>query len=276
MIRLLLLADTHLGFDLPERPRVQRRRRGHDFLANYARALAPALQGDVDLVVHAGDVFDRPQVSATVAYQAFEPLRRIAEHGVPVFIVPGNHERSRLPHARFAAHRNIHIFDRPRTVSITVKGGRIALSGFPYERRDVRSKLAQLLNGTEWQRHGADVRLLCLHHCVEGARVGPQNFTFTTAADVIRINDIPAAFAAVLSGHIHRHQVLSADLRRRPVAVPVLYPGSIERTAFAEIGEDKGYLLVQLNDQRTRWEFRALPARPMIARQISLDGLSSA
>ena len=67
MIRLLLLADTHLGFDLPERPRVQRRRRGHDFLANYARALAPALQGDVDLFVHAGDVFDRPQVSATTS-----------------------------------------------------------------------------------------------------------------------------------------------------------------------------------------------------------------
>lgn len=274
MIRLLLLADTHLGFDLPERPRVQRRRRGHDFLANYARALAPALQGEVDLVVHAGDVFDRPQVDPTVAYQAFEPLRRIAERGIPVFVVPGNHERSRLPHARFAAHRNIHIFDRPRTVSMTVHGVRFALSGFPYERRDVRGKLAELLNHTEWQQHGADVRLLCVHHCVEGARVGPQNFTFTTAADVIRINDIPAAFAAVLSGHIHRHQVLSADLRRRPVAVPVLYPGSIERTAFAEIGEDKGYMLVQLEDQRTRWEFRPLPARPMIARQISLDGLS--
>lgn len=276
MIRLLLLADTHLGFDLPERPRVKRRRRGHDFLANYAHALAPALQGEVDLVVHAGDVFDHPQISPPVAYQAFEPLRRIAERGVPVFIVPGNHERSRLPHARFAAHRNIHIFDRPRTVSITVNGEGIALSGFPYERRDVRSKLAELLNRTEWQRHGADVRLLCAHHCVEGARVGPQNFTFTTAADVIRINDIPAAFAAVLCGHIHRHQVLSADLRRRPVAVPVLYPGSIERTAFAEIGEDKGYLLVQLEDQRMRWEFRPLPARPMIARQISLDGLTPA
>ena len=276
MIRLLLLADTHLGFDLPERPRVQRRRRGHDFLANYARALAPALQGEVDLVVHAGDVFDRAQVSPTVAYQAFEPLRRIAERGVPVFIVPGNHERSRLPHARFAAHRNIHIFDRPRTVSITVNGQRFALSGFPYERRDVGGKLAELLNRTEWQRQGADVRLLCVHHCVEGARVGPQNFTFTSAADVIRINDIPAAFAAVLSGHIHRHQVLSADLRRRPVAVPVLYPGSIERTAFAEIGEDKGYMLVQLENQRTRWEFRPLPARPMFARQISLAGLSPA
>jgi len=42
-IRILLLADSHLGFDLPVRPRVVRRRRGHDFLANYAAALKPAL-----------------------------------------------------------------------------------------------------------------------------------------------------------------------------------------------------------------------------------------
>ena len=47
VIRILLLADTHLGFDLPVNPRVNRRRRGHDFLANYAAALQPALTGEV-------------------------------------------------------------------------------------------------------------------------------------------------------------------------------------------------------------------------------------
>src|SRR5262245_55954218 len=68
-VRILLLADTHLGFDLPSSPRVGRRRRGHDFLANYALALEPALSGEVDLVVHGGDVFDRSSVPSSVAYQ---------------------------------------------------------------------------------------------------------------------------------------------------------------------------------------------------------------
>ena len=53
-IRVLLLADTHLGFDQPVRPRVERRRRGPDFFANTRLALAPALRGEVDLVVHLG------------------------------------------------------------------------------------------------------------------------------------------------------------------------------------------------------------------------------
>ena len=55
-VRILLLADSHLGLDLPLQPRLDRRRRGHDFLSNYHRALEPARNGEIDVVVHAGDV----------------------------------------------------------------------------------------------------------------------------------------------------------------------------------------------------------------------------
>jgi DNA repair protein SbcD/Mre11 len=278
-IRILLLADSHLGFDLPVRPRVERRRRGHDFLANYARALAPAMAGEVDLVVHAGDVFDRSTVAATLAYQAFEPLRRVADLGIPVFVVPGNHERSRLPHLRFARHPDIHVFANPRTVVIGVRGMRVALSGFPYE-HEVRGRVAQLLAKTQWQDHEADVRLLCVHHCFEGATVGPSDYTFTTAEDVVRTADIPAAFVAVLSGHIHRHQVLAKNLSGRPLATPVLYPGSIERTAFAEIGETKGYMVLHVASSdrvpRLRWDFRELPTRPMLRWDLDAQRLTPA
>jgi DNA repair exonuclease SbcCD nuclease subunit len=276
-VRVLLLADSHLGFDLPARPRVDRRRRGHDFLANYARALAPALAGQVDAVVHAGDVFDRSHVIPTVAYQAFEPLRRIADAGIPVFIVPGNHERSRLPHLRFAAHPNIHVFATPRTITIDVRGVRVAFAGFPYERDDVRARLTNLLAQTAWDGETASHYVLCMHHCVEGTTVGPGNYTFTTAPDVVRLRDIPSRFSAVLSGHIHRHQVITTDLARRPVETPVLYPGSIERTSIAEIDEPKGYMLLHLGasrDARARWDFRHLPARPMIRQNILVDGMT--
>ena len=277
-IRILLLADSHLGFDLPVRARVGRRRRGHDFLANYAAALRPALDGEVDAVVHAGDVFDRSRVVSTLAYQAFEPLRRIADRGVPVFVVPGNHERSVLPHTRFASHPLVHVFDRPRTFSITMRGTTVALAGFPYERHDVRQRFAELLRRTEWDRVDATHRLLCIHQCVEGATVGPGNYTFTSASDVIRGRDVPAGVGAVLSGHIHRHQVLTTDPSGRPLNAPVLYPGSIERTSVAEIGETKGYLIVQMEpsgDSAVRWAFRELPARPMRRHEIAAHSLSA-
>ncbi|MDX2060637.1 MAG: metallophosphoesterase [Gemmatimonadales bacterium] len=276
-VRILFLADSHLGYDLPVRPRIERRRRGHDFLANYATALAPAFNDEVDLVVHGGDVFDRPGVVSSLAYQAFEPLTRIADRGIPVVIVPGNHERSSLPHLRFAAHPNIHVFGQPRTVVVTVRGVRVALAGFPYERRDVRTRFRSLLEATGWHEGLGDVHLLCVHHCVEGATVGPADYTFRSAPDVIRPREVPAAFAGLLSGHIHRHQVISRELGGRRLETPVLYPGSIERTSLAEIGEPKGFLLLGATPgEPLTWTFRPLPARPMYRRELGTEGLSAA
>lgn len=277
-IRILFVADSHLGLDLPARPRTARRRRGHDFLANHIAALERALNGDIDAVVHGGDVFHRPDVHETLAWQALRPLVRAAEAGVPVFIVPGNHERARLPHARFAEHPRIHIFDRPRTFATDVRGTRVAFAGFPFERRDVRTRFPELVERTGWRDHDVALRLLCMHQCAEGATVGPGDFKFTTARDVVRVRDVPASFAAVLSGHIHRHQVLTKDLRGRRLDVPVLYPGSVERTSLAEIGETKGYMMVQVErggeGGRVSWEFVPLYARPMLARELSVSGRS--
>jgi len=79
----------------------------------------------------------------------------------------------------------------------------------------------------------------------------------------------------VLTGHIHRHQVLTSDLAGRRLATPVLYPGSIERTSVAEIGERKGFMIVHLESSGTRWEFRELLARPMIREEVAVQDLSA-
>jgi DNA repair exonuclease SbcCD nuclease subunit len=105
--------------------------------------------------------------------------------------------------------------------------------------------------------------------------VGPADFTFTTAPDVIRGSDLPAEFAAVLSGHIHRHQVLGTDLRGRPLPAPVLYPGSVERTALAEKDERKGFMTLDVapgggGGRLSGWRFHELPARPMLVHEIRL------
>jgi len=252
---------------------VDRRRRGYDFLANHERALAEARKASVDLVVHGGDVFHRSRVPPSLVYQAFRPLVEVAEAGIPVFVVPGNHERSRIPHDRLTRHPNLHLFRQPRTEVVEIRGMRVAIAGFPYERRRIRDRFPQVLGDTGWGPHGADLRLLCMHHCVEGATVGPAEFTFRNAADVIRCSDLPTGFAAVLSGHIHRHQVLLKDLGGHALPTPVLYPGSVERTAFAELGEEKGFLLLALepDGQGGRlgaYDFVRLPDRPMLIRDL--------
>jgi DNA repair exonuclease SbcCD nuclease subunit len=249
---------------------VIRRRRGEDFFDNFDRALTVARSGEVDLVVHGGDLLYRRRVPASLVQRAFLPLKQVADGGIPVYLVPGNHERSEIPYEMLALHPKIHIFDRPRTFATEVNGISVALAGFPYCRNGVRGAFAALLAATGWWRVAAPINLLCVHHCFEGATVGPGNYTFRNASDVVRVADVPEQFAAVLSGHIHRHQILTADLRGRALATPILYPGSIERTSFAERDELKGYLVLDVapgcsNGGVLRsYEFRCLPARPML------------
>ena len=278
-LRVLLLADTHLGFDLPLRPRVERRRRGPDFFANFERALEPARRGAVDLVVHGGDLLFRSKVRRELVYRAFEPLVEVAAARVPVVLVPGNHERSAIPYPLLASHPGVHILDRPRTVVLAANGREVAVAGFPFQRQDVRGRFGRLLDETGWHDRPAEVRLLCLHQTVEGARVGPSGYTFRGGADVIRGADIPTGFAAVLAGHIHRRQILTADLSGRPLAAPVLYPGSIERTSFAERHEPKGCMRLELRPgaeggRLESWTFHELPARPMVDLEVAVEGLN--
>ncbi len=274
MIRVLFLADTHLGVDLPIRPRVKRRRRGEDFFANFERTLEDARSLGVDFVVHGGDLLYRSRVPPSLVQRAFRPIKQLADTGIPVYLVPGNHERSHIPHALLGEHPNIHVFHRANTFLYEKQGVRVGLSGFPFVRDGVRYRFRDVLRETCWRDVRADIRLLIVHHCFEGAAVGPADYVFRTASDVVRAAHVPAEFAAVLSGHIHRHQVLTADPEGRALPTPVLYPGSIERTSFAEMREPKGYLMLELGvgsgegGTLERWWFRELPARPMIVKEL--------
>jgi exonuclease SbcD len=253
-VRLLFLSDTHLGHDLPARPRALRPRRGADFFESFEAALAPARSGEVDVVLHGGDLLYRSRVPAWLSDAALAPLRRVADGGVPVLLLPGNHERGSLPHPLLALHRNLHVLDRPRTVVLEAGGVRVAFTGFPYA-SDVRDRFPALLAEARAGAPAADVRLLCLHQCVEGATCGPGDFTFRTGPDVIPLAELPRDVAAVLCGHVHRHQVLRAD-----GVPPVIYSGSTERTSRAEAGEAKGVVLLRLDpDGLVRHEFRPLP-----------------
>jgi exonuclease SbcD len=280
MIRILLIADTHLGFDLPFRPRIQRRRRGPDFFANLQRALMPALHKEVDAVVHGGDLLYRSKVPPRLVEMAFEPLKQVADLGIPVYLVPGNHERSTIPHGHLALHPNIFLFDRPRTYRLQTGRTTLSLAGFPFVRNHVRKDFLRLVEQTGWRQVRANARVLCIHQSVDGATVGPGGYTFRYAHDVVRTTDIPGDFAAVLTGHIHRFQVLTRNLKRRPLNAPVFYPGSIERTSFAEKDEPKGYLILEIETNGSsaasvaNWTFQQLPARPMIQLELHVEGLT--
>jgi DNA repair exonuclease SbcCD nuclease subunit len=216
-------------------------------------------------------MFFGSKVSPLIVEKAFEPLVDVANSGIPIYLVPGNHERSKFPGHLWLAHSNIHVFDKPKTFHQKVGDATIALSGFPFT-RVVKRNFQALLHQTNYLENKADTHFLCLHQTFEGAKVGPSDFTFRVGPEVIPGSEIPGGFTAILSGHIHRGQRLTHTLDHRPLTAPVIYSGSIERTSVAERFESKYYVIIKIDPSFRNpiptVEFHPLPTRPMVKIEI--------
>jgi exonuclease SbcD len=258
-ILIKVFSDTHLGFDDPIRPRSARIRRGPDFFANFEHVLQDAVESRADLVIHCGDLFYRSRLPAVLVDRVYLRLLEFTRHGIPILIVPGNHERGNLPVSLFRAHSLIRIFERPETFVFKFNDIRIGISGFPNIRHNVRSEFPTILSETNWNKSGVDLRYMAIHQSIDGAVVGPGNFMFRNRADTINIQDIPPDFSSVLAGHIHRSQIV------REEGKTIVFPGSVERTSFAEMHEVKGYFDLEIDQQSGTFscKFRKLKTRPM-------------
>jgi len=263
-MRILFYSDTHLGYDFPIRPRLERRRRGAEFFAGFEQVLKYARENEIELLIHGGDFFYRSKVPQLVISKAYEMLFEFSENGIPTVIVPGNHGESWLPQSIFIKHPQIHVFEKPQTFHLERKGIQIAISGFPFVRHNIRDKFPNLVRQTEWDKQYDDIKLLCFHQAVEGAKV--RNYTFRYGEEIIRQKDISDNFSCILSGHIHRKQILW--LKREKRTIPLFYAGSTQPTSFREIGEKKGFWILDFHQFCNGWrlakfDFITLPTRPM-------------
>ena len=259
MIKIIFLADSHLGFDYPLRPKKVKRRRGIDFFTNFDHILSYAKDNKADLVIHGGDLFYRTLVPAPIIDMVYERIFDFAQAGIPIVIVPGNHESSRLPLSLFLQHPNIHYYKKPRNFHFSLQGINFDIAGFPCIRKNVKAKFPEIAREIQMQLREDSIKWLCMHQSIEGAKVGPADYTFRSGKDVISINDLPNDFNLILSGHIHRTQILKAADN-----TPIIYPGSIERTAFAEKDEEKGFYEINFDSKlNCTYKFIPLKTRPM-------------
>ena len=97
-LRVGHLADTHLGYRALGRadPETGRNQRAVDVERAFEAAVDKLLAREVDLVVHAGDVFHhtRPSWSALRCFVLV--MRRVEAAGIPCVVIGGNHDTPRL------------------------------------------------------------------------------------------------------------------------------------------------------------------------------------
>ena len=268
-LRILHTSDWHLGRSLHEEPLLEDQALVLGQLVDLAREERP------DAVVVAGDVYDRAVPPAEAVALLDEVLVRLAELGVPVVAIAGNHDSpERLSFAaRLLAGRGVHLrADLRRAAEPVEIPGKGLVYAVPYLDPD----LVRGIEGDEGIRgqaaaaervvgraraHAAGRRLpavLVAHAFVQGALETPDS---ERPLSVGGAGSVPVAalagFDYVALGHLHAPQEVAPGVR---------YSGSLLKYSFAEAAHEKGALLVEVERGAARARAVPLTARRDVVR----------
>jgi exonuclease SbcD len=276
-MRFIHTADTHLGFEMGRTPAQDlpgRRKRAARIGANFQTVVDRALECQADLFIHGGDLFNKHYLPRLLLEEWIRPLSALDRAGIPVLVIPGNHERSEFPYDLFHGFKKAVVFDRPQSVVLNTGGYRLGVAGFPFIRDHSRDIFLKALEETGYRDLKTDLNFLITHQAFDQAAVGPGEFIFHSGRkDTVERRTLPLDFEYIAAGHIHRYQVL--DHPRQP-GIKFAYPGSIQRLSFVEKDEAKGFIEGELEGQRIHVRFRPLPAYSLESVEIAAAGLTSA
>lgn len=268
-MKIVHFADVHLGMTnfgwLDTETGLQTR--VLDFLDSLDALVAHIERIKPDLALFAGDAFKTRTPSPTLSKHFAVRMQRIADV-CPLIMLVGNHDRQRGGDGKrhsIDIMENLHVKNR---ITVIDSICRICLFvGDDYEpvhiisvpwlyNVDILDVVKDMYD--EYDSVGENSNnesiILLAHASVEGAQL---NDSYTTSLDdeyTLPI-DMFEDFNYSALGHIHKHQSVAKD---------AVYAGSIERVDWGERNDDKGFVLVTIENGKTSWEFVSLNPRPMI------------
>jgi exonuclease SbcD len=274
-LRFIHTADTHLGFEITKIAQsdpVGRQNRADSIFENFVSIVEHAIEIEADLFIHSGDLFNKYYIPRRILDELVRPFVDLVRAGIPVLLIPGNHERSEFPFDLFHGAKNVFVFDRPKSLSLTLNGYSVGIAGFPFIREDSRRAFLKALAETEYEGLRSDFNILVTHQAFDQATVGPVDFTFREGRpDTVSRQTVPLDFEYIAAGHIHRYQILYHPLKPR---LHFVYPGSTQRISFAEMNEEKGFVMGEVINDRIETRFMPLPTYEMEIVNIEAAGLS--
>ena len=283
-VKFLFLSDTHFGVHYALNPRnMLKYAYGNRFFDQVEKIFEESIKQDkIDFILHGGDFFNRSKPPSKVVEKATSLLLNAAKD-VPIYLIPGNHERSRLPIGLLEYQDNIHVFKNPSTYVFKKGKLKVRITGFPYIRHHASKKFSSIIkdagmNVINEKNQHSDYNILLMHQLITGSKV--EHYTFLRGHNVIDYNDIPRSFHLVATGHVHRFQYLFPNPSRiqsvhslyevvqninegywsfktkskgeksqyeRPI---VCYSGTSEKVSFMECNENKGYIIGSINKSK--------------------------
>ena len=220
MTRVIHTGDTHLGYQQYHRPE-----RREDFLDAFQQVADDAISGDVDAVVHAGDLFHDRRPTLPDIMGAMSVLKTLDAADIPFLAVVGNHE----------SKRDAQWLDLFESMGLATRLGPepfelgdVAFYGLDFVARAKRPELDY-----DFAEHDADHAVLVSHGLFQPFPHGDWD-----AQEVLAESNVD--FDAVLLGDNHKPQTQRVE---EPHESWLTYCGSTERASASE-RDERGYNLV--------------------------------
>ena len=196
----------------------------------FENLISTALRERVDLVVIGGDLYDGDWPDHNTGLFFVKGMAQLAEEGIPVAIVRGNHDAASKLTKSLRLPRNVHLLAdaKPETVVLDEIG--VAVHGQSFITSAVLDDLA-----SAYPSSISDCFNIGLLHTSLNGRLGHDNYAPTTL-DVLRGKD----YDYWALGHVHAAEIVS----REPW---VVYPGNTQGRQIREAGA-KGCALVTVEN----------------------------
>lgn len=231
-------ADLHLDSPFktqaPTESRIAQDLRMAAFVA-FDRLIDACIDEEAAFLLVAGDVFDGLDRSLRAQLRFHAGLCRLAEEGIPAFVVHGNHDALEGWVSSLAWPEKVCIFPGDKVETrLTLRGDEpiAAISGISYPTRDVRTDLSEQFNASR-----PDLFQVALLHANAG-NTGHENYAPFQLESICR-----KGFDYWALGHVHAHQVL------RAADPAVVYPGVLQGRHVRETGPC-GACRVLVDDQK--------------------------
>ena len=217
-----------------------------------------AISQKVAFVLIAGDLYDGDWRDASTGMFFTSRMGRLREHGIPVFLVRGNHDAASQITRSLHLPENVHVFDETTPSTFRLNDLNVAVHGQSFASQHVRANLAANYPMAEpgWLNIGL------LHTSAGGYS---EHETYAPCS----LDDLKAKeYDYWALGHVHTAATLNTDPH-------VVFPGNIQGRSIRETGP-RGCCLVTVDNSRrvSACDFVPLDSFRWHSLSIDLSGVS--
>lgn len=268
-MKILCFGDFHLGVSAYGRidPETNLNTRVLNALKSLDEMIDYAINKKIKVIVFAGDAYHKSLTPSTLTSEFNKRMNRALDADIKVLFLSGNHDVDKIETKKSPLHvyedlavKNTYHSRFQKEVELEIDNETVKFVFLPTYHTE--SEIRDIVNNTTFD--GKPI-VYIFHGTYQGALLNDWNIAEKeTYVD-------PAIFdkegvAAVVTGHLHKHQTLYNS----PL---VFYTGSLQRVDFSEEKQPKGFVLLNVNQDCTViYDFIEVESQKMFTLDLDLIG----